>query len=44
MVREGNARPVQAIIDNARDGFTAEQIATEVFEQRAGKSISAVRC
>lgn len=23
--------PVQAIIDNARDGFTAEQIATEIF-------------
>jgi hypothetical protein len=23
--------PVQAIIDNAKDGFTAEQIATEIF-------------
>jgi hypothetical protein len=23
--------PVQAIIDNARDGFTAEQIATDIF-------------
>jgi hypothetical protein len=23
--------PVQAIIDNAKDGFTAEHIATEIF-------------
>jgi uncharacterized protein (DUF433 family) len=24
--------PAQAVIDNAKDGFTAEQIATEIFE------------
>jgi uncharacterized protein (DUF433 family) len=28
---KGTCVPVQAIIDNARDGFTAEQIATEIF-------------
>jgi uncharacterized protein (DUF433 family) len=24
--------PAQAVVDNAKDGFTAEQIATEIFE------------
>jgi hypothetical protein len=28
--------PVQAIIDNAKDGFTAEQIATEIFALPVG--------
>jgi uncharacterized protein (DUF433 family) len=28
---KGTRVPIQAIIDNAGDGFTAEQIATEIF-------------
>jgi uncharacterized protein (DUF433 family) len=31
-VLKGTRVPVQAIVDNAKDGFTAEQIATEIFE------------
>ena len=31
-VIKGTRVPAQAVIDNAKDGFTAEQIATEIFE------------
>lgn len=31
-VVKGTGVPAQAIIDNAEDGYTAEQIATEIFE------------
>jgi len=31
-VVKGTRVPAQAIIDNAEDGYTAEQIATEIFE------------
>jgi uncharacterized protein (DUF433 family) len=31
-VIKGTRVPAQAIVDNARDGFTPEQIATEIFE------------
>jgi uncharacterized protein (DUF433 family) len=31
-VIKGTRVPAQAILDNARDGFTAEQIATEIYE------------
>ena len=31
-VIKGTRVPAQAIIDNAEDGYTAEQIATEIFD------------
>ena len=31
-VIKGTRIPAQAIVDNARDGFTPEQIVTEIFE------------
>ena len=31
-VIKGTRVPAQAVVDNAKDGFTAEQIATEIFE------------
>jgi len=31
-VIKGTRVPAQAVVDNASDGFTAEQIATEIFE------------
>lgn len=31
-VVKGTRVPAQAIIDNAEDGYTAEQIATEIFD------------
>jgi uncharacterized protein (DUF433 family) len=31
-VIKGTRVPAQAVVDNARDGFTAEEIATEIFE------------
>lgn len=31
-VVKGSRVPADAIVDNARDGFTAEEIATEIFE------------
>jgi len=31
-VLKGTRVPAQAIIDNAEDGYTAEQIATEIFD------------
>jgi uncharacterized protein (DUF433 family) len=31
-VIKGTRVPAQAVVDNARDGFSAEQIAAEIFE------------
>ena len=31
-VVKGTRVPAQAVIDNAEDGFTAEQIATEIYD------------
>ncbi len=31
-VLKGTRVQAQAVVDNARDGFTAEEIATEIFE------------
>ena len=31
-VIKGSRVPAQAVVDNARAGFTAEQIVTEIFE------------
>jgi uncharacterized protein (DUF433 family) len=39
-VIKGTRVPAQAVIDNAEDGFTAEQIATEIYE---GLPIEATR-
>jgi uncharacterized protein (DUF433 family) len=39
-VIKGTRVPVQAVIENARDGFSAEEIAGEIFE---GVSVERVR-